>query len=540
MKTKILLVSATLLFVACGQTPPAATTTTKPAASTGQPLHPGGASNGVHALSFTSGSMQIVAHDGDKEGTSYTNYIWNYSSASAQSSFAKGVQWLETDVILNRSSGILYMGHDEECIADDGKTLNLWTDYSVDIDASHCAERFTTQLDTLGNEGKWMIELKGDKTFGSEMTPEYREAVVNSVYETLNERGRLSSEIVTSMDREALLMFKARADREGKTVYLAHVYPLSLNPFTTNRPTETRLNQDVADGFQFASAAVKDWSNDLIDYARGIGLQTMGWGWDDGYIQERDPVGDNGRGIDLCVDYMLTEAITDLVNRDKTCKRRNPPTGDISIPATGDSDFDKLGISPTGISAIDNANPQVICGGYGVSSESADSMNLGRCGNNADGSPGGDGAYSSRSQMKFVTVVQVIKKTYAYHPQDNELCKYRFTKPLFYGNSVKVVPVNDAIYKNGLYRDEMPNGDYYNASYSKLGINYLLMFSITGQDVWSTYGIAPLKWNRYWRGSNYTGAQFGDDKEIASYKIVITDESAGADPFAAFSGCTRL
>jgi len=219
----------------------------------------------------------------------------------------------------------------------------------------------------------------------------------------------------------------------------------------------------------------------------------------------------------------------------------NPPAGNYSIPATGDSDFDKLGSSPTGNPAIDNANPQVICAGYGVSSEKADSTSLGGCSNNADGSPGGDGVNGLGGDGKYVTILRVTKKTYTFHPADNAICKSRFTKPLFSGNSVKVVPINEGIYNNGLYRDESPTGSYYDKSYSELGINYTLMFSITGQDIWSTGPIKLLEWYRRFREHDYKGEVFYDYKFVTSYKIVMTDEAtSGRDPFPSFEGCTPL
>ena len=319
MKRLLTCFAITAFVIGCGQTTPVVTTAPKPTkpATDQTRVRPQG-------LLATPGRSQIVAHDGDKEANtmedkSLTNDNWNYSSTSAQSAFNKDVDWLETDVILNMPTGYLYMQHSADCKKANGTTVNLMTAQPVEI--GECAELFENQLDTIGRAGQWMIEIKGNLDKGSNMTSDYRYEVITALYNVLEKRNRLSTEIITSMDKEVLRMFKERADRRGIWVHLGRVYPLSLIVNGDNRPTKSSLDADLAQGFSYASAAFKDWTNENIDYAKKIGLGTMGWGWDDWWTGGRDPISDNQRGIDLCVDFLLTENIRHLKSLDLTCTR---------------------------------------------------------------------------------------------------------------------------------------------------------------------------------------------------------------------------
>ena len=138
MKRLLMCFAITAFVSGCGQTTPAVTTAPKPATNQTRMR--------AQSLTATDGVMQIVAHDGDKEANSLadkslTNDSWNYSSTSAQSAFNKGVDWLETDVILNEPSGILYMQHSRDCKKGDGTGVDLMTAQQSEI--GDCAEMFT-------------------------------------------------------------------------------------------------------------------------------------------------------------------------------------------------------------------------------------------------------------------------------------------------------------------------------------------------------------------------------------------------------------
>ena len=145
---------------------------------------------------------------------------------------------------------------------------------------------------------------------------------LSALYNVLSSKDRLNAEIVTSMDVDFLKRFKQLADtypRGKQTVLLAHVYRLFVGNLS-----KAKMDEDKAAGFEYSSGPVKDWTTDLVDYAAKIGIQTMAWGWDTNIpvVGSRDPIYDNKRGVELCVDFMLTEAITDLNNRDRSCRRR--------------------------------------------------------------------------------------------------------------------------------------------------------------------------------------------------------------------------
>jgi glycerophosphoryl diester phosphodiesterase len=355
MRTRLAIIAITAALIsACGQSP----STNEKITETGTILENIPTENQASQLTTASlksalGVMQIVSHDGDKEANPNDPFVgdvdWNYKTVSLKSALTKKVSWLETDVIMNNDGVTLYMNHDELCKVksltnpNNTDTLNLYTATPAVIDARKCAERFTTQLDSIaGTTGKWMIEVKGDLDKGSKMTLAYRNKVAVAVYNVLNSRNRLNTEIVTAMDVDFLKKFKQLADtdpRGKKAVHLAHVYPLTLTANgINNQPSKLRLDADKLAGFEYASAAVRDWKtlqngNDfsVVDYAAQIGIQTMAWGWDTnvpflGGIL-RNPIEDNKRGVELCVDFMLTEAITDLNNRNRSCPRRSSLPG---------------------------------------------------------------------------------------------------------------------------------------------------------------------------------------------------------------------
>lgn len=347
MKTRLAIIAMTAALIsACGQ--PSGTTNKIIETSTIlENIPTQNEANQLTAASLKSapGVMQIVSHDGDKEANpdgekGFKDVDWNYKTVSLQSALTKKVSWLETDVIMNNDGVTLYMNHDEFCKVGT-ETLNLYTATPAVIDTRKCAERFTTQLDSIaGTTGKWMIEVKGDLDKGSKMSPAYRNKVALAVYNVLSSRNRLGTEIVTAMDVDFLKRFKQLADtdtRGKQAVHLAHVYPLTLTANgINNQPSKARLDEDKAAGFEYASAAVKDWKtlqngNDfsVVDYAAQIGIQTMAWGWDTNIpvLNPRDPIADNTRGVELCVDFMLTEAITDLNNRNRSCPRRSDLPG---------------------------------------------------------------------------------------------------------------------------------------------------------------------------------------------------------------------
>jgi glycerophosphoryl diester phosphodiesterase len=350
MKTRlaIIAISAALLS-ACGQPSTTEKITEANTVLENNPIENQANQLTTASLKSAPGVMQIVSHDGDKEANPRNPYTedvdWNYKTVSLQSALAKKVSWLETDVIMNNDGVTLYMNHDEFCkvksltIPNAIDTFDLYTATPAVIDARNCAERFTTQLDSIaGTTGKWMIEVKGDLDKGSKMTLAYRNKVAVAVYNVLSSRNRLNTEIVTAMDVDFLKKFKQLADtdpRGKQAVHLAHVYPLTLTANgINNQPSKARLDEDKLAGFEYASAAVRDWKtlqngNDfsVVDYAAQIGIQTMAWGWDTnvplfGSVL-RNPKEDNRLGVELCPDFMLTEAITDLNSRERSCPRRS-------------------------------------------------------------------------------------------------------------------------------------------------------------------------------------------------------------------------
>ena len=64
----------------------------------------------------------------------------------------------------------------------------------------------------------------------------------------------------------------------------------------------------------------------LLVFKRWVGVGMTGG---------RNPVEDNVKGINLCVDLMLTEAIDDLKSKDRTCKRTPRPNFNFFNSADG-------------------------------------------------------------------------------------------------------------------------------------------------------------------------------------------------------------
>jgi hypothetical protein len=75
----------------------------------------------------------------------------------------------------------------------------------------------------------------------------------------------------------------------------------------TTKPTRDDLNRAKNLGFRYVSANVNDWFKVDVDYAKDIGLYTMGWHW-----ILTPPAAANATAVNLDLDIMITDAITNM------------------------------------------------------------------------------------------------------------------------------------------------------------------------------------------------------------------------------------
>jgi hypothetical protein len=256
------------------------------------------------------GNHQIAAHAGDREGmpNGWLESEWENSIQAINSALGKAVRYVELDLQLNRNPaaitsttpyGILYLHHNRTCEVINSSGQGTGTKFDIATAApssvDRCSERFENVINASPNAFVYqmMLEMKEDTGFAQWMP--------YAVYHLLKRKGIRTTGIITSLNEGMLTLLRDLAAQDSVTMNLTRVYG------ATTKPTTNDLNRAKSLGFRYVSANVNDWFQSDADYAKSIGLYTMGWHW----IITPPPAA-NATAVNLDLDIMITDAITNM------------------------------------------------------------------------------------------------------------------------------------------------------------------------------------------------------------------------------------
>jgi glycerophosphoryl diester phosphodiesterase len=256
------------------------------------------------------GNHQIAAHAGDREGmpNGWLESEWENSIQAINSALGKAARYVELDLQLNRNPaaitdatpyGILYLHHNRTCEVINASGQGTGTKFDIASAApssvDRCAERLENVINASTNAFPYqmMLEMKADTG--------YTEWIPYAVYHLLKKKGIRTTGIITSLNEGMLVGLRNLAAADGVTLNLTRVYG------ATTKPTRSDLDRAKSLGFKYVNANVNDWFQSDVDYAKSIGLYVLGWHW-----SLTTPAAANATAVNLDLDIMVTDAITDL------------------------------------------------------------------------------------------------------------------------------------------------------------------------------------------------------------------------------------
>lgn len=264
----------------------------------------------VTAQAVRTGNHQIAAHAGDREGmpSGWLESEWENSIQAINSALGKAVRYVELDLQLNRNPaaitnatpyGILYLHHNGACEVISSTGQGTGTKFNIasapPASVDRCAERLENVINASPSffANQMMLEMKSDTGF-TQWLP-------YALYHLLKKKSIRTTGIITSLNETMLVGLRNLASADGVTMNLTRVYG------ALTKPTTDDLDRAKSLGFKYVSANVNDWFYSDADYAKNIGLYTMGWHW-----ILTPPAAANARAVDLDLDIMVTDAITNL------------------------------------------------------------------------------------------------------------------------------------------------------------------------------------------------------------------------------------
>ena len=255
------------------------------------------------------GKNEIIAHAGDREAkpSGWKEAEWENSVQAVKSAINKQPRWIEIDVQLNRHStaitsttpyGILYVHHDKTCEVIDSSGQGTGTKRNIETDApslvDQCAERLNNMMNLKWANGsaivnRWVLEMKSGGNLPL------------ALYDLLERRGQRTSEIVSSLDSNALIALRNRAAQDGVAMNLMRVH------WAGDDVSQGDLRWSRDQGFKYVAANIGFIGTINTAYAKDIGLYIGGWHWAN---VDAATANDWAAGRDL--DFMITDGITGL------------------------------------------------------------------------------------------------------------------------------------------------------------------------------------------------------------------------------------